>query len=154
MWGFDVQASVKLTVHPSNGFPSQSRTVNFVVSDYESGTRGPTCGQQSHRPYAPDIHGGPTVDLGGTSTGTGGDLLAGVMEPDGQAVTAGGYGYVGDPANPYGTYQINPDGTITVTENPANPLATGQQVGAGSTYRAVDSDGKIGLGVLDFTVIG
>ncbi|RNL66147.1 hypothetical protein EFK50_00510 [Nocardioides marmoriginsengisoli] len=156
-WGFDSQASVTLTMLPSNGFPSQSRTINFVVTDSPSGPSGPTCGEQSHRPYAPllfSLTDPQVVDLGGTSTGTGGNVLTRVIEPDGQAVVGGGYGYVGSPANPHGTWKVNPNGSVTVTENPANPLATGQVVDFYAKYRAIDTDGKFGIAQFYLKVVG
>ena len=99
----------------------------------------------------------PELDLrpvaGDTATFAG-NVLTHAIEPQGRPMIAGGRGYIGDPADPYGTYRIHPDGTVTVTSNPDNPLPYGQQYHANAPYRAVGPEGDIGVGELVIRLVG
>ena len=160
-WGLGSSDSVTLTMYPAIKAPA-SHTIHFLVGDDVGGPYGSAtipavsaCTSTSGRPYTPDVT-LPTLDMGTVSGNTAtfnGNVLTTAVEPNGQPMTAGGYGYVGDYANPYGTYRINADGTVTVTMDPAHPLPSGQSLTFDAPYRAIGPAG-IGVGHLVMTVIG
>jgi hypothetical protein len=94
-----------------------------------------------------------TRDRDGTVT-LDGNVLTSAIEPYGRPMTGGGQGFIGGPANPYGTYQVHPDGTVSVTLDPDNPLPEGQQHRQDVVYRAVGPEGDIGVGAMFVTLIG
>ncbi len=162
-WGFGASAAVKLTMSSAGPkAPVSSPTLNFVVGDDAGFPSGPgtapavsACTATSGRPYTPDVT-LPTLDLrtvAGTAATFGGNVLTDAVEPNGKPMTAGGYGYIGSYADSNGTFVINPDGTVTVTMNPAKPIPSGQSVNIDAAYRAIGPSG-FGIGHLVMTVIG
>jgi hypothetical protein len=71
-----------------------------------------------------------------------------------RAGACGGHGYVGDPADPFGTYRVSSDGTVTVTMEPGNPIPSGQTVQIDARYRAIGPDGNLGVGHLALAMVG
>lgn len=163
-WGFGSSVSVTLTVVPDGPQAAIGRSIDFFVGDGglepppSTGVLDaiPSCAVQSGRPFTPVVD-LPELDLRtivGDSATFDGNVLTGAIEPQGRPMTAGGQGHLGDPDDPYGTYRIHPDGTVTVTMDPDHPLLNGQQYHANAPYRAIGPDGAIGVGELVLRLVG